>query len=420
MTPGSEPAAMRRRAPARPLAELGRRARRQPPAHSPLTLRAVWRAWRAAATATADPRQALARRLSCEYEADRTILFGSGTQALQVAVTLALRAARGSTVALPAFTCFDVAAAAVGANARVEVYDLDPATLCPDLESLDRALERGACAAVVSPLYGFPVDWDLVAAVAARRGAVLIEDAAQGFGATWRGRPVGSLGVLSVLSFGRGKGWTGGAGGALLLRGPAGAWDTPLPPPASWLGEARVRARLLGQWAFARPALYGVPAALPWLRLGETVYREPGPLCGMTRAAAACLGASRVAAERETATRRAHGLALLAAIGDAPCARPVRPLAQGVPSFLRFPVRVACGLEGLCAPAAARRLGVQRGYPRALATLPEVSARLPRPTDRTPGAEELVRTLITVPTHSLLTLRERGALAALLSGGAAP
>ncbi len=420
MTPGSEPAAMRPRPAMRPLAELGRRARRQPPAHSPVTLRAVWRAWRAAAAATADPRQTLADRLSREYEADRAILFGSGTQALQVAVTLALQAVRGSAVALPAFTCFDVAAAAVGANADVDVYDFDPATLGPDPESLDRALARGAGAAVVSPLYGFPVDWDLLAAVAARRGAILIEDAAQGFGATWRGRPVGALGPLSVLSFGRGKGWTGGAGGALLLRGPAGRWEPPRPPPASWVGEARVRARLLAQWAFARPALYAVPAALPWLRLGDTVYREPGPLCGMTRAAAACLGASRVAAEREAATRRANGLALFAALGDAPCARPVRPLAQGVPSFLRFPVLVARGFEGLGAPAAALRLGVQRGYPKALATLPEIGARLRRPTGRTPGAAELVRTLITVPTHSLLTLRERGALAALLSGGAAP
>ncbi len=98
----------------------------------------------------------------------------------------------------------------------------------------------------------------------------------------------------------------------------------------------------------------------------------------------------------------------------------MRPLAQGVPSFLRFPVLVARGFEGLGAPAAALRLGVQRGYPKALATLPEIGARLRRPTGRTPGAAELVRTLITVPTHSLLTARERSALAALLTREAAP
>jgi dTDP-4-amino-4,6-dideoxygalactose transaminase len=359
--------------------------------------------------------------LSREYAADRAILFGSGTQALQVAVTLALRAARGSTVALPAFTCFDVATAAVGANARVELYDLDPATLCPDPESLDQALGRGACVAVISPLYGFPVDWDTLVAVAARRGAVLLEDAAQGFGASWRGRPVGSRGCLSVLSFGRGKGWTGGAGGALLLRGSAGAWEAPPPPPpASWAGETQVRVRLLAQWAFGRPVLYGLPAALPWLRLGETVYREPEPLRGMTRAAAACLDATRVAADREAATRQAHGRALLAAIGDDPCTRPVRPLAHATPSFLRLPVRVARGLAGLRAPAAAQRLGVQRAYPGVLATLPDIGARLCRPTGRIPGAEELARTLITLPTHSLLTAPERDALVALLWRGAAP
>jgi dTDP-4-amino-4,6-dideoxygalactose transaminase len=416
----SELVAMRRRSRMRPVAERARRARWQPPVYSPVSLQAVCLAWRGGAPGARDPRQALERQLARAYEADRAILFGSGTQALQIALTLALRAARGSTVALPAFTCFDVATAAVGADARIEVYDVDPATLCPDPESLDQALGRGACVAVISPLYGFPVDWDSVAAVAARRGAVLVEDAAQGFGATWRGRWLGSLGSLSVLSFGRGKGWTGGAGGALLLRGQAAAWQVPLPPPASCAEEARVRARLLAQWAFGRPGLYGVPATLPWLRLGETVYRAPGPLRGMTRAAAACLGATRIAAAREVATRQANGHALLGAVGTGPCARPVRPLAPAEPSFLRFPVRVAHGPAGLCGLAAARRLGVQRAYPGVLATLAAVGARLREPTGRTPGAEELARTLVTLPTHSLLTAPERSALAALLVHGAAP
>ena len=55
-----------------------------------------------------------------------------------------------------------------------------------------------------------------IAEIAERHGLAVVEDAAQGLGATWRGRPLGSFGDVSVLSFGRGKGWTGGVGGALL------------------------------------------------------------------------------------------------------------------------------------------------------------------------------------------------------------
>src|SRR3989449_6070319 len=104
---------------------------------------------------------------------------------------------------------------------------------------------------------------------AAAVGAAVIEDAAQGFGASWRGRPLGSLGAVSVLSFGRGKGWTGGRGGALLARGRA-------PPTAAngngaglWReGEGLVLAAAQG--GFARPPPHGPPAPLPWLGLGET------------------------------------------------------------------------------------------------------------------------------------------------------
>src|SRR5207247_2360158 len=83
-----------------------------------------------------------------------------------------------------------------------------------------------------------------------------------------RGRPLGSLGVVSVLSFGRGKGWTGGRGGALLSRGGAGGnggnGNGGGGEGGLWR-EAGVLALAAAQWAFARPAAYGIPASLPWL-----------------------------------------------------------------------------------------------------------------------------------------------------------
>jgi len=380
--------------------------RRQPAAYSPVTLRNIWVAAAQTVRRAPDAVAALARLLSREYSAATTLLLGSGTQALQVALQVALRHAGGSTVALPAFTCFDVASAAVGAGAGIELYDMDPATLSPDLESLGRALERGACVAVINPLYGFPVDWDAVDTVLARHGAVGVEDAAQGFQAMWRGRAVGSFGPLSVLSFGRGKGWTGGSGGALLVRGSAAGWDVDRPSAAGSGGWAdlRVLCHLLGQWALGRPTAYSLPAALPWLRLGETVYRGPRLPRRMTGAAAACLEAGRGAAEREAAARRANGTALLAAIAPTSDVRAVRPLAGATASFLRLPVRLAQGLAGFETPARAAGLGVVRAYPSLLAGLPPVRARMVQGTGHWPGAEELAGTLFTAVSYTHLTL----------------
>jgi len=360
----------------------------------------------------ADLRAALAR----EYCADEVRLLGSGTQALQVALGMAMRQVRDTAVALPAFTCFDVAAAAVGARARLRFYDVEPRTLAPDLASLERTLHRGTRVVVVTPLYGFPVDWDAVDELLTQYGAFGVEDAAQGDDARWRGRRVGSLGPISVLSFGRGKGWTGGSGGALLLRnrppwqGLATTMVEPAEAPMTRGAEVRVVSALMMQWALGRPAWYAIPHALPWLRLGETVYRAPEKPRVMTRAASACLTATRAAAAREGATRRATATAMVEAIGTGSVVRPIEPLAGATPGYLRLPLRLAHGLGGFPQPGAVTRVGLARSYPSVLAVIPQAGPLLDDTPSGWPGAAELVRTLWTVPTHSLLTAAERSLL----------
>src|SRR5690606_26401684 len=181
--------------------------------------------------------------------------------------------------------------------------------LAPDIVSQVRFLRAGARVVVVSPLYGIPVDWEAIQALCDAHGAVLVEDAAQGHGAAWRGRPLGALGPVSVLSFGRGKGWTGGRGGALLLRGAAAVDVEAVDRTAatSPIGEAGVLAGSLAQYVLGRPAVYALPRALPWLHLGETRYRPPVPPAPMTRTAAALLRASKDEADREAGLRRANG-----------------------------------------------------------------------------------------------------------------
>ena len=392
--------------------------RRQLPGYSPITTRAVWRAATSGFRPTNEALDDLTMRLAREYAAKTAMLLGSGTQALQVALQLARQAVGASTVALPAFTCFDVASAAVAVGARIALYDVEPDTLAPDLDSLRRVLERGARVVVLTPLYGYPVAWECIEALLAPYGALPIEDAAQGHGAKWRGRPVGSFGSISVLSFGRGKGWTGGAGGALLLRrAAAGDHSTDLRlSRQSPTNELRVLFQLAAHWALGRPSLYSLPAAMPWLGLGETIYRDAAPPRAMSRSACACLAELREAAEREATARRRNALALIAGVEAGTPVRFVRPLGQAVPGFLRLPLRLAHGLQGFADPARARRLGIVPSYPRVLAAVPQVRPHLATVDDSWPGAAELARTLFTAPTHSLLSADECDELVLLLRG----
>jgi perosamine synthetase len=379
--------------------------RRLPPTYSPLTARAVLGARRSAAEAREDQRL-LHTLLRQRLGARETLLTDSGTSALRLALTAATgRAGAARLVALPAWSCYDLATAADGAGVDVVLYDLDPTTLGPDWESFDLALAHGPAAVVVVHPFGIPVPIADVRRRIGARGTLVIEDAAQAVSAEIDGRAAGSQGDFGILSFGRGKGWSGGGGGALLLGANAPA-DLVLPAPeilAAAGSAAGALAKSLVQWALGRPSLYGIPASLPFLGLGQTVYHAPHAPSHPTDAMAAMLLAVEPLLEDEVTIRRQHA-ARLRAIVESSGAGTV-PGCGGNPSWLRLPFLPSDRLHRRLGGSTARRLGILPGYPIPLAQLPGFSERLKHQTP-TPGAEQLTAQLHTIPTHSLLTARD--------------
>lgn len=371
--------------------------RHQLPARSPVSLGAVAAGAHAAVFGTATARERLARAIDAEVGARGSLLVDSGTSALALALA---STGEGAPVALPAYSCFDVATAADGANVRVLLYDIDPDTLSPDLPSLEAALRAGARAVVVAHLYGVPVDLDPVRELARDAGTMLIEDAAQGGSARYRGRRIGGFGSLSILSFGRGKGWTGGGGGALIAHDAAGL--EALAAARARLGPAARGGRALAgvgaQWLLGRPAVYALPAALPFLGLGETVYHAPHPPDHMAHAAVAVALRTRHLAERESIRRRAHAERLRTALRQGRRFRPVRPAGEAEADWLRLPAVQTPRVTD----RSARRLGIMPGYPCALTELAGFSDRVLNREHPVPGARALARDLLTFPTHGAL------------------
>ncbi|HEX6062963.1 MAG TPA: DegT/DnrJ/EryC1/StrS family aminotransferase, partial [Longimicrobiales bacterium] len=130
--------------------------RRQLPVHSPTTYRSLLAGLLGAAGL--DSRDRVRSLVKDHWLARDVVLTDSGTTALTLAIKAVVPA--GGVVALPAWGCYDLATAAVGAGARVVLYDVEPATLTPDLASLQRALAYGARAVVVAHFYGVPVDME--------------------------------------------------------------------------------------------------------------------------------------------------------------------------------------------------------------------------------------------------------------------
>jgi len=348
--------------------------------------------------------------LASAYGSDDVLLTDSGTSALTLAIHASLAGRPGASVALPAYGCYDLATAADGAGSPVVLYDLDPATLAPDAASLGRALERGARAVVLVHLYGVPVDPEPVRAATEAAGALVIEDAAQGAGAAWCGRPLGSFGDLAVLSFGRGKGNTAGRGGALLAHGAPGAAAL-----ARARGEIAPAGRgtkelvqLKAQWLLGRPSLYGIPASLPFLQLGETVYHHAAPARALSAVAAHTLAVTWPLGEPEAAVRRAHAERLLARAGRG--LTPVPVPSGAVAGYLRLPFVASVAAREEAGTVVARALGIMPGYPTALCDLAGFADRVLNHGDAMPGAHLLAQRLITFPVHSLLSERDLAAL----------
>lgn len=342
-------------------------------------------------------------------------LVGSGTQALTLGISAL--AGPGGAVALPGWGCYDLASAAVGAGVRVHLYDLDPATLQPDRASLARAME-GAAVGVVVSFFGIPVD---PAVLPAGAESAWIHDAAQAHGTVFGPGSIEERADATVLSFGRGKGWTGLGGGALLLRTERARGSV----EAGGRGEVQHAAgsrvgmgvRGAAQWLFGRPSVYGLPARVPALGLGETRYHPPRPVEALDGASAAVLLASRPAADAEARVRRQRAGRLRQVLADlAPggVVEAIRVDPSAEPGYLRLPALDRGGDR-----EAGRALGVMPSYPRPLATLEPLKPLL-RDADPLPGSVHLAERLLTLPTHSQASARDRARLEGWLAAAPTP
>src|SRR3989440_435551 len=142
--------------------------------------------------------------------------FNSGTAALEVALRLA-GVGEGDEVITSPLSWVATANVVLEVRARPVFVDVDPRTRNIDLVAVEAAVTPATRAIIPVDLAGLPVDRDALYALARRKKLRVIEDAAQAFGASWRGRLLGSFGDFVSFSFHANKNITSAEGGALVL-----------------------------------------------------------------------------------------------------------------------------------------------------------------------------------------------------------
>jgi dTDP-4-amino-4,6-dideoxygalactose transaminase len=124
----------------------------------------------------------------------------NGTDALVLALR-ALEIGAGDEVICPAYT-FYATAEAIGAVGATPVFaDIDDETYCLDLDSVRERITGRTKAIMPVHLFGHVADMDAINALAKERGLAVIEDSAQAWGATYKGRRAGSMGDAATFSF---------------------------------------------------------------------------------------------------------------------------------------------------------------------------------------------------------------------------
>lgn len=154
---------------------------------------------------------------------DHAVAVVNGTVALELALQ-ALDIGPGDEVITSCYTFIASASAIVMRGATPVLVDINPHTLNISAESIRPHITNQTKGIIVVHLAGLPCDMDPILDLARQHGLKVIEDCAQAHGATYKGRPVGSLGDAAAFSFCQDKIMTTGGEGGMLTTNNEDAW----------------------------------------------------------------------------------------------------------------------------------------------------------------------------------------------------
>lgn len=385
-------------------------ARTIPPAANPLRLKD----FKGAVSGMFSPKREL-RRLEDGLKRHFGVSYAFPVSSGKAALTLILRALKTlskekTEVVIPAYTCFSVPSAVIKAGLEVAPCDIDPKTFDFDYGELEKTVNERTLCVVPNHLFGIPSDMDAVKKVCRNKGVYIVEDAAQAMGGRFKGRRLGTIGDVGFFSFGRGKNITCGSGSAIITDSQSiGAaieqeFSRLGSPGAVEAAMGLVKTALMA--ALIHPRLYWIPSGMPFLKLGVTVFYRDFPIKRLSGMQAALLRDWEERLEAQNLIRLNNSefykkrLRVEAAGGDIP--------------YLRFPIIAASRELRDRIYAASRRagLGLSLMYPAPVNRIPEIKERFRGMAF--PEAERVAERLFALPTHQLITEKDRTDLCGLL------
>ena len=154
-----------------------------------------------------------------EFNVKYAVAMNSGTSALHIAVK-ALGLQKGDEVITTPYSFVASSNCLIYEGVKPVFIDINPYTLNMDANLIEQAITARTRAILVVHVFGQPCDMDAILAIAHKYNLLVIEDACEAIGATWKGKKVGTFGDVGVFAFYPNKQITTGEGGILITNNP--------------------------------------------------------------------------------------------------------------------------------------------------------------------------------------------------------
>jgi len=315
-------------------------------------------------------------------------------------------------IVIPAYTCYSVPASIVRAGLKIRPVDIDPATMDYDYEKLRETDFSRVLAVTAANLFGLVSNWTELNSLAGQHGLFLIDDAAQALGASYNDRPAGSFGSAGFYSLDRGKNLSTYAGGVLvsdndrIAKEITSFYDSLKTPSVVFEISLLVKMFLYG--LLLRPRLYWFPSALPFLRLGETVYDDSFKMEKLSRLQIAAGAVLFSRFDKFNAIRRENSRRLAGPLTKDGRYSIPGFATENCPAYLRLPVLAEnkSAREKMIQMLGQKGITASTMYPDIVSSIPDIKEHLAIHENDFPGALQVVEKLLTLPTHYYLRKRD--------------
>jgi perosamine synthetase len=344
------------------------------------------------------------------FKVRHVFLVSSGKAALTL-ILLALKSLSDRRqVVIPAYTCFSVPSAIVKAGLEVTLCDIDPVSFDFDYKLLPEVMTSKTLCVVPDHLFGIPSDMERLVGLCKDQGVFVVEDAAQAMGGRYKGKMLGTVGDVGFFSLGRGKNITCGSGGVIVTNS-----DTIANAIAAHYCNLREQGiasvlknffQLLLMSVFIRPSLYWLPAGLPFLKLGETVFHKDFPIEKLSKKKAGILRHWQNRLDRSNRTRAETAIYWEKNLQ-------MKSSHHATIPYLRLPVLMGRSeiTDRIYSLSQKKGLGISTMYPTPVNEIEELKVTFNG--KDFPSAKMVAERLLSIPTHHLLSEEDKESICKL-------